>query len=32
LIAAADAIHLDTSHLDVEAAVNAAITIAESKR
>ena len=32
LIAAADAIHLDTSHLDVEAAVKAAITIAESKR
>ncbi len=32
LVAAADAIHLDTSHLDVEAAVKAAITIAESKR
>jgi cytidylate kinase len=31
LIAAADAIHLDTSHLDVEAAVKAAITIAQSK-
>jgi cytidylate kinase len=32
LVAAPDAIHLDTSHLDVEAAVKAAITIAESKR
>jgi len=32
LIAAKDAMHLDTTLLDIEAAVKAAISIVESKR